>query len=59
MNSSFQSEDLILNMIGEEWEKTGQCDLTIAKEKFFLALSSAFFLQKNGPYTKEISLQYK
>lgn len=52
-----QSEDLILDTIGEEWKRTGKCDLAVAKEKFLLALTSAFILQKNSPYTKEIRLE--
>jgi hypothetical protein len=52
-----KTEGFVLNVIGEEWKKTGRCDFTVAKERFELALSSTLLFQKNSPYTQEFSIQ--
>jgi len=49
----------MLNMIGEDWKKTGQCDFTIAKERFMTALVAAFLLQKNSQYTKQFDREWE
>ena len=41
-------------MIGTDLKKMGKCYFTIAKKDFTFALSG-IILQKNSPYTKEIS----
>ena len=45
----------ILDAIGNDWKKTGHCDLAITKESFLLILISGFVLQKNSPYTEDFS----
>jgi hypothetical protein len=50
--------DYILNAIGNDWEKTGRCDLYVAKERFLFVLLTGFVLQKDSPYTEYFSRGY-
>lgn len=54
----FQADAYILNMIDEDWKKTGRCDFAMAKEKFMLAFASGFLMKKNSPYTEYFNRGY-
>ena len=52
-------DNYILDAIGNDWEKTGRCDLDMTRERFMLVLFTGFIFQKHSPYTEYITRGYK
>ena len=57
ISNSIQTDNLIKNVIAKDWMKTGRCDFTTIKGTFLHHMASRFILQKNSPYTKELTLE--
>jgi len=55
---SSQPDKLILNSIGEDWQRTGRCDFTLAKERFMMVLGTGFLLKKNSLYTEYFNREW-
>ena len=49
----------MLNILGSDYEKTGRCDFSMAKETFMDYKSSFGAMAKNSPYTDRFTLEYK
>ena len=49
-----QAKSYLLDEIKKDFEKTGKCGLTLAKEAFF-GVNVCIVLPKNSPYTKTVS----
>ena len=53
-----QAENLILNIIGNDYKETGRCDFIVAKEKFLFSYASSMVLQKRSAYIELFNRGY-
>lgn len=48
---------MVLDSIGRDYKKTGQCDFAVAKDKFMTINTGLFAMSKNWKYTRQFTLK--
>jgi len=56
-NVYIQRNEIVLDLIGQDYKDNGRCDFMIAKQKYMTTDTSIFAMAKNWPYTRQVTIK--